>query len=127
MENEIVVETIDIGRYSNPYRGERALVCAIIKDVLEEIQYERVDRWHFVHNDNVKSRSKKIDKDKIIKKRKIKMLKNNIRYLKSKDFQVLCEFVDLPAERIRRLYLPMAREKLKRLMAEFTDDIPFWC
>ena len=42
MENEIVVETIDIGRYSNPYRGERALVCAIIKDVLDEIQYERV-------------------------------------------------------------------------------------
>ena len=24
--------------------GERALVCAIIEDVLEEIQYERVDR-----------------------------------------------------------------------------------
>ena len=32
MENEIVVETIDIGRYSNPYRGERALVCAIIRE-----------------------------------------------------------------------------------------------
>ena len=44
MENEIVVETLDIGRHSNAYRGERALVCAIIEDVLEEIQYERVDR-----------------------------------------------------------------------------------
>ena len=111
MSAEIVVETWDIGKHRNAYRGERALVCAIIEDVLDEIQYERVDR-------NVKSRSKKIDKDKIIKKRKIKMLKNNIRYLKSKDFQVLCEFVDLPAERIRRLYLPMAREKLKRLVGE---------
>lgn len=36
------IETLDIGRHSNAYRGERALVCAIIEDVLEEIQYERV-------------------------------------------------------------------------------------
>jgi len=111
MSDEIVIETIDSGRHSNPYRGERALVCAIIREVLEEIQYERVDR-------NVKNRSKKINKDKIIKERKIKMLKNNIRYLKSSEFRELCEFVDLPVDRIRRLYLPMAREKLKRLMGE---------
>jgi len=39
---EIVVETWDIGKHRNAYRGERALVCAIIKDVLDEIQYERV-------------------------------------------------------------------------------------
>jgi len=109
MENEIVVETIDIGRYSNPYRGERALVCAVIKDVLEEIQYERVDR-------NIHGRWD--IKDKIFRERKIKMLKNNIRYLKSSEFRELCEFVDLPVDRIRRLYLQMAREKLKRLMGE---------
>jgi len=53
MENEIVVETLDSGRHSNAYRGERA-----------------------------------------------------------------CDFVDLPVEQIRKLYLPMAREKLKRLMGE---------
>jgi len=109
MSDEIVIETLDIGRHSNAYRGERALVCAVIEDVLEEIQYERVDR-------NIHGRWD--IKDKIFRERKIKMLKNNIRYLKSKDFQVLCEFVDLPAERIRRLYLPMAREKLKRLVGE---------
>jgi len=44
MSDEIVIETLDTGRHSNAYRGERALVCAIIEDVLEEIQYERVDR-----------------------------------------------------------------------------------
>ena len=42
MSAEIVVETWDIGKHRNAYRGERALVCAIIKDVLDEIQYERV-------------------------------------------------------------------------------------
>ena len=109
MSDEIVIETLDIGRHSNAYRGERALVCAVIEDVLEEIQYERVDRNIYGRRDN---------KDKILRDRKIKMLKNNIRYLKSSEFRELCEFVDLPAERIRRLYLPMAREKLKRLMGE---------
>ena len=109
MSAEIVVETWDIGKHRNAYRGERALVCAVIEDVLEEIQYERVDR-------NIHGRHD--IKDKIFRERKIKMLKNNIRYLKSSEFRELCEFVDLPAERIRRLYLPMAREKLKRLMGE---------
>ena len=109
MENEIVVETLDSGRHSNHYRGERALVCAIIEDVLEEIQYERVDR-------NIHGRHD--IKDKIFRERKIKMLKNNIRYLKSSEFRDLCDIVDLPVEQIRKLYLPMAREKLKRLMGE---------
>jgi len=109
MSDEIVIETLDTGRHSKAYRGERALVCAIIEDVLEEIQYERVDRNIYGRRDI---------KDKIFRERKIKMLKNNIRYLKSSEFRELCEFVDLPAERIRRLYLPMAREKLKRLMGE---------
>ena len=109
MSDEIVIETLDTGRNSKAYRGERALVCAIIEDVLEEIQYERVDRNIYGRRDI---------KDKIFRERKIKMLKNNIRYLKSSEFRELCEFVDLPAERIRRLYLPMAREKLKRLMGE---------
>ena len=109
MSAEIVVETWDIGKHRNAYRGERALVCAIIEDVLEEIQYERVDR-------NIHGRHD--IKDKIFHERKIKMLKNNIRYLKSSEFRELCEFVDLPAQRLRRLYLPMARQKLKRLMGE---------
>ena len=109
MLDEIVIETLDIGRHSNAYRGERALVCAVIEDVLEEIQYERVDRKIYGRRDN---------KEKIIRERKIKMLKNNIRHLKSSEFRELCEFVDLPVDRIRRLYLPMAREKLKRLMGE---------
>ena len=109
MSAEIVVETWDIGKHCNAYRGERALVCAIIEDVLEEIQYERVDR-------NIHGRHD--IKDKIFHERKIKMLKTNIHYLKSSEFRELCEFVDLPAERLRRLYLPMAREKLKRLMGE---------
>ena len=64
----------------------RALVCAIIEDVLDEIQYERVDRKIYGRRDN---------KDKILRDRKIKMLKNNIRYLKSSEFRELCEFVDL--------------------------------
>jgi len=109
MSDEIVIETLDTGRHSNAYRGERALVCAIIEDVLEEIQYERVDR-------NIHGRWD--IKDKIFRERKIKMLKNNIRYLKSSEFRDLCDFVDLPVEQIRKLYLPMAREKLKRLMGE---------
>ena len=109
MSDEIVIETLDTGRHSNAYRGERALVCAIIEDVLEEIQYERVDRSIHGRHDI---------KDKIFRERKIKMLKNNIRYLKSSEFRDLCDFVDLPVEQIRKLYLPMAREKLKRLMGE---------